>query len=396
MKRPFEGIRVLDFGTNVAGPNAAAMLSDFGADVIKIERPGTGDEARAFRPWVEGRSVMNMWLNRGKRSLSIPLGEEQSNAALKELIKTADVMIESFRPGVMKKFGLDYGSVSKINPRLVYCSISMFGHEGNLSKTPGYDLLAQAMTGMMDASGYPDGPPQRNGFSVCDYVASHNAFGGIAMALYNREKTGEGQHVDIGLFNVGFSMNPYIETTMLGYNSTRSGDHHKSIGPYGVFSCSKGSLAIISPTPKLWASLCTLIGHEEMIDDPDFAEAGPRLQNIERVVAVVEEWMEGFDDLSEPERLLMESGIPCSKVLNNAEAIEKAVEDDYNTVVDMETPSGMEMKTIRARGPHIKLSATPGKVTKGSPNLGEHSAEILKELGYGDEEIKKMTGAGGQ
>ncbi len=393
MTRPFEAIRVLDFGTNVAGPNAAAMLSDFGASVIKVERPGQGDEARAFYPMLEGKSLMNFWMNRGKRSIAIPLDDAPAREALLKLIKSADVLIESFRPGVMKKFGLDYESIAKINPRIIYCSVSMFGQKGKLSQAPGYDLLAQAMSGMMDMTGYPDGPPQRNGFSICDYVSSHNAFGGIATALYHREKTGEGQHVDIGLFNVGFAMNAFVEMTILGNSTTRSGDHHKSLNPYGTFTFKHGSLIIICPTPKLWATMCKLMGREELIDHPNFKDNAARCQNIQGVVDAIEGWLNTFDDVETPVRLMTELGIPCTKVLTNAEAIEKAIEDDYNTLMDMELPKSMKTRSLKVRGPHIKLSKTPGRVTTGCPDLGEHSKEILVEAGYSPEEADKMISA---
>ncbi len=390
MERCFEGLKIVDFGMNIAGPVACSMFTDFGADVIKIERPISGDDMRAGLPKIEGRSVAYLWLNRGKRSLAIPMDDPEGNKILLELVKDADVVLESFRPGVMRKFGLDYESVSRINPRVIYCSITGFGQQGKFSSMPGYDPIAQAATGLMNMTGSPDGPPQRVGFLVMDYGAAHNAFGGIAAALYYREKTGIGQHVDISLFKVGFAMNHYIEQTSVGVPITRSGDRSVVFSPCGIYNGKHGSLSLIAPSPKSWKAICKCMNKPELIDHPDFCTSERRVQNADVVTSTIVEWMDLFDDIETPDRILQKAGVASSMIRNNAEAIALGIEADNGIVVDMEMPDDMELRTVKARGVHIVLSKTPGKIGKGGPSVGEHNKEILQELGYDDQTIEQL------
>ena len=391
MNSVFNGIRVLDFSINIAGPVAAAMLGDFGADVIKLEEPKMGDAARAFSPIIDGRSSQNLWTNRGKRSLAINLKDHKAVEVVHRLIETADVMIESFRPGVMGSLGFGYDLAAKINPRMVYCSVSLFGQKGPLSKESGYDLIAQAKTGMMDTTGYPDGPPQRNGFAIFDQSAAHNAFGGIAAALFHRERTGEGQYVDIGLFNCGFACNGFVEQALLGYPLTRTGDHHRNINPYGSFTCRHGSIIIIAPTQKLWETICRLMDREDLITNPNFSTSVARLKRLEETTQIIVGWLDSFQTLKDAEMLLKQNGIPCAKVNDTFEAIDTAVEADYGMLVDLEWPEETGgMRSIKARGAHIKLSKTPASIKTGCPDLGADSRDILLELGYNQQDAETM------
>lgn len=305
-------------------------------------------------------------------------------------MKNADVVVQGFRPGVMKKFGLDYESVSKSNPKVIYCSISLFGTEGPFAKRAGYDIMVQALVGMMDMTGEADGPPMRNGFTVTDYCAAHNGFGGVAAALYYREKTGVGQHVDISLFNVGLAMNHHVEATSIGHTISRTGNISRVVSPCGAYTGKHGSLALQCASPNQWKLLCKCMNRPELIDHPDFSTSEKRLKNTEAVTATIVSWMDSLDSVDSAEKILLEAGLACAKVRSTAEAITLGTEADNGMITDMGTPDGMELRAIKSRGVHIILSKTPGKISKGCPSVGEHNKEILKELGYDDKTIDEL------
>ena len=364
MEKLLEGLKVIDFTTNIAGPLAGSMLADFGADVIKIEKPVVGEEGRLQMPKVEGRSIVNLWLDRGRRSLAVPLDDPQGLKIVKELIKNADVVLQGFRSGVMKKFGLDYESVSKSNPRIIYCSISVFGAEGPLAERAGYDILIQGLTGLMAMTGEADGPPMRHGFTITDYAAGFNGFGGIAAALYYREKTGVGQHVDIPLFNVGLAMNHHVEATSIGHTISRTGNISRVVSPCGSYTGKHGSLALQCATPGQWKLLCECMNRPDLIDHPDFKTSEKRLKNTEAVTAAIVAWLDSLDSIDTAEKIMQEAGLACAKVRTTAEAIAVGIEADNGMITDMETPDGMKLRTIKCRGVHIILSKTPGKIGK--------------------------------
>jgi crotonobetainyl-CoA:carnitine CoA-transferase CaiB-like acyl-CoA transferase len=392
MEKLFDGLKVLDFTTNIAGPVVGSMFADFGADVIKVEKPVVGEEGRLQMPEIEGRSVVNLWLNRGKRSLAVPLNNPQGLKIVNELVKHADVVIQGFRPGVMKKFALDYESVSKFNPKIIYCSISMFGQEGPLAGRAGYDVLAQAMVGMMDMTGEADGPPMRNGLTVIDYNTANCAFGGIAAALYYREKSGVGQQVDISLFNVGLAMNHHVEATGIGHEISRSGNISRVVSPCGVYTGRYGSLALQCASPNQWKRLCECMNRPGLIDHPEFNTSGKRLKNNEVVTAAILAWMDSLDSIDAAEKILINAGLACAKVRSIAEAIDLGVEAGNGMITDMPTPDDMQLRSIKSRGVHIVLSKTPGKIGKGCPSVGEHNREIFENLGYPDKTIDELNG----
>jgi CoA:oxalate CoA-transferase len=303
-KKPFEGLKALDFSLNVAGPMCGTLLADFGCDVIKVERPKVGDEARGFGPFVDKTSVVFNALNRGKRSIALPLKDPDAMAVIHELIKKVDILIQSYRPGFMESIGLGYEDVAKINPRLIYVSVSLYGKEGKYASAGGYDMMAQALSGLIHMNGHPNEPPVPSGFTVCDEASALNGFAGIATALYSRERTGEGQHVDIGLFNVAFALNDYSEMASFGFDIKRSGFFNPSLVPYGIYSNKAGYLLILAISPNLWAGLCQLMGKEELTNHPDYATNGKRLERKQEVHDMVTAWLQTFDELDTPERLL--------------------------------------------------------------------------------------------
>jgi crotonobetainyl-CoA:carnitine CoA-transferase CaiB-like acyl-CoA transferase len=275
MKGIFDGVVVVDLSNNVAGPNATAMLADYGAEIIKIEKPVIGDDNRAYGPFLEGKGVIAMGLNRNKKSIVLDTRKPDALDVLRRLIEKADVVVETFRPGYMKKIGFGYEDIIKIKPDIIMCSVSGYGQTGPWGDRPGYDLMIQAASGLMNATGYADASPSKVGFAVGDFCTSLTVFGALASALYHKSKTGEGQYIDVCLFE---SLINILDFTDVAYNNMpvppRSGAHHATLAPFGLFKGTDGYVMIGAVSEKLWASLCKLMNKEELINDPEYQGSG--------------------------------------------------------------------------------------------------------------------------
>ena len=390
MSTSFEGIRVLDFTNNLAGPTCSAMLADFGADVIKLEKP-SGDDSRRYAPRLGGRSVTELWTNRGKRSVTVDMNDEDGQAFIGKLIAEADVIVEAFRPGIMKKFGFDYETLHALYPRLIYCSISAFGQTGPMSQEGGYDTLIQAMCGMMDMTGEPDGAPTKMGFPVVDYCTAHVAFGAVATALYVREKTGKGQLIDAALYSTAISMNHFLEQTSVGVPVSRNGNISKVVAPVGNYSGKCGTLCISCNNDKLFFRCAKAMGREDLLENPEFSTNVARGRNTLEVKAIMEEWIDSFEDISMPERILHDAGVPCAKVNNNAGAIELAERAGHGSVAPLRLGEELGWGTLLTRGITFKLSETPGVLSEASHQLGADTLDVLIEAGYDPEVAQAMA-----
>lgn len=388
----FKGIKVIDCTNNVAGPLSTAIMSDYGAEIIKIEKPKYGDDSRQFVPFIENKSITFMWLNRGKKSIVLDMKKPEAVEVIKKLISDADVVVESFRPGVMARYGLDYENLSKINPKLVMCSVSAFGQTGPYSNLPGYDIIAQSLSGMMDLTGEKYGPPIKIGPSVADYTAGFNAFGAISAALFHRERTGEGQHVDVSLLDCLVTGNDYVESAFLGLPSTRQGNHHGLVAPYGVFQSKNGNIVIGVVNTKLWKIFCNLIERPDLIDDPRYNTTYKRVENLEDIIVVIESWLDQFDSIDDVQKLLMETGIPCAKVNATKDLLNDPQLLARKTITDM-TVRNLSVDKVKSRGMHLKFSKTKGHMGL-APELGEHQKEVLYHLGYSEEEIVNLQNKG--
>ena len=393
MSNLFTGLKVLDFGSNAAAPSATAMLADFGANVFKIERPGLGDDNRSYGPFIEGHSLLAMWFNRSKKSLAMDMKHPKAKELVMQLAKEADVVVESFRPGVIAKMGFSYDDIVKINPNVIMCSVSAFGQYGPYAQKAGYDLMAQAMSGIMSLSGPVEGPPCRVGTAIGDFCGGFHAFAAISAALYHRERTGEGQYIDISLLDGLMVANEYCDMAFNGFEVKRTGNHHTTIAPFGLFEGNDGSLMIGTVGEPLWRKLCALMGTEHLLEDPGFANSGLRSERTDILTPIVEKWLKSFPTIEEARKVLDDNGIPCGKVNSLLDLMDDPQIRAREMIVDLQVPY-ISQKTVKARGNYLKFSKTKPEM-RPVPNLGEHTEEVLRsELGLSKEAIEQLAAEG--
>jgi len=391
MKNLFEGITVVDFTSNVAGPMSMALMADYGAEVIKVERVGVGDDFRHIAPIIDGKhGILFTYFNRCKKSFAVDLKDPDGLEAVKKLIAGADVVIESWTPGTIAEFGLGYEEVRKLNPRIIMCSISGYGQTGPYKDRPGYDIIAQGYSGIMDITGEPDGPPQRIGSTIADYTGGLHAFGAISAALYHRAETGKGQYIDISLLDCMFAINGLIELESFRGNVTRTGNHHPLLVPYGLFQGRTGSIIIGALNPKLWTAVAQTMGKPELADDPRFNTVGARQANRPAMIEIIEEWLRTFESLDDAVELLVAAGVPCGKVSTAKETLTNPQLVARDMVVDLPMPDDVkEPRSLKSRGNPLKFSdLTPRRAR--APILGQDNDEVLKKLGYDDARIAEL------
>lgn len=366
------------------------LMADMGAQVIKIEPPPLGDDSRQWGPpFIGGISTYFLSVNRNKKSLGLNLKSAEGQRILWKLIERADVLIENFRPGVLDKLGFGYNAVAKANPRTVYCSISGFGQTGPYRDRPGYDVIAQGESGMMDLTGFPDGPPAKLGASLADIVAGLYAFNGVCLALLARHKTGKGQLVDVSLLDGMVSTLTYHALIYLstGRSPKRAGTRHPSIVPYECFQAKDGFVNIAVTNQKQWENFCQVLGFPGIANDPRFESMKSRLANygelrpmIERVVAKMTR--------SEVMNALSEVGIPTGPINTVGEILEDPQMHARQMIVELTHPEYGPLKTL---GIPIKLSDTPGAVETAPPKFGEHNRAILHSLGFTDQQVDEFA-----
>jgi CoA:oxalate CoA-transferase len=391
--KPLENVKVLDLTRVLAGPYASMMMADFGAEIIKIESPKTGDDSRAFGPFVGKESAYFMSLNRGKRSMTMNLKSPKAQELFKKMVKKVDVVLENYRPGTMEKFGLGYEEIKKINPNIIYTACSGFGHTGPYSKKPAYDVIVQGMGGIMSITGQENGEPTRVGASVGDLTAGLFAVIGTLTALYNREKTGVGQKVDVAMLDcqVAILENAISRYLVNGVAPGPIGNRHPSITPFEAFKAKDGYVIIAVGNDRLWKKFCDLINRPELIEDERFVSNAKRTENQKQLKAIldtifpdktVDEWLEAIDG----------AGIPCGPI----NTVDRVMKDPQvlarDMIVEVDHPVAGKFKMP---GLPIKLSETPGAVESPAPLLGQHTEELLHELlGLSKEEVAKLKEEG--
>jgi crotonobetainyl-CoA:carnitine CoA-transferase CaiB-like acyl-CoA transferase len=391
--KPLEDLFVVDLSRILSGPVCTMLMADMGAQVIKVEPPPSGDDSRQWGPpFIGGISTYFLSVNRGKKSLGLNLKTEKGRRILWKLIERADVVIENFRPGVLDKLGFGYDAVAKANPRAVYCSISGFGQTGPYRDRPGYDVIAQGESGMMDLTGYPDGPPAKLGASLADVVAGLYAFNGICLALLARHKTGKGQLVDVSLLDGMVSTLTYHALIYLTTDRSpkRAGTRHPSIVPYESFQAKDGFVNIAVTNEKQWENFCEVLGFPAMAHDERFETMKSRLANYGELRQIIDRVVSGMTR-DEVMKALSEVGIPAGPINTVGEILDDPHTQAREMVVKLTHPEYGPFKTL---GIPIKLSETPGAVEKAPPKFGEHNREVLRSLGYEDDDIGRFEKEG--
>jgi len=370
-------IKVLDLTSHLSGPYCAMILADHGADVVKIESPNGGDQLRKTPPFQDGESAPFMLWNRNKRSMVMDLKNAEDHKTVLKMIEVADVLIENFKPGTAKRLGIDYETVSAINSKLIYCSISGFGQTGPYSPRGGFDLIACGMSGLMSINGPSDGPPYRIPMPVSDVCGGMNGAIGILMALVARDQTGLGQHVDTSLFEAGISLGVYEAANVFatGQVPERLGQAHRGSAPYQLFTTSNGYMTIGGAQDSFWRGTCKILGCEHLLSDERFTSKADRVENNKQLV----EELEKFFILSTTEELceaFEAEGIPAGPVMNHVEVFNDPQTLHREMVVETQHSKLGTTKTI---GVPVKLSKTPASIRKGAPLLGEHNQEVLSD-----------------
>ena len=375
-KKPLEGLKVIDLTTALNGPFCTMILADYGAEVLKIEPLG-GEQCRTWGPLDEksGESGFFNYVNRNKKGATLNLKTEKGLQMFYELVKDADILVENYRGGVTQKLKIDYETIRKINPNIIYSSGSGFGQYGPITHRPCYDIVAQAMGGMVNLTGFTHTDPVKVGPSVADHVAGIYLAVGTLLALHHRDVTGEGQHVDVAMFDTIFSLleNALVNYTVGGFISQRNGNVDPSIAPFDIFKCKDGFVALGVGNDKLFQNFCRTIGHEELLEDPRYTTNELRCQNyVPDLQNVIIGWCEQYTK-SEVEAIMDEAGIPCGPVLDVKEAIEHPHIQARDMMVHCEHPTAGDQYF---QGCVMKLSETPGSVDFASPLLGQHNEEI--------------------
>jgi crotonobetainyl-CoA:carnitine CoA-transferase CaiB-like acyl-CoA transferase len=389
MKKALDGIRVLDLSRILAGPWATQNLADLGAEVIKIERPVVGDDTRSWGPPFlkdrDGKATLDssyyLSANRGKKSVAIDISTPDGQQIIRQIAESSDVLVENYKVGDLARYGLAYEDLAKINPRLVYCSITGFGQEGPYAKLPGYDYLFQGMGGLMSVTGHPDdhpgGGPMRTGMSICDALTGSYATSAILAALNQRHATGLGQYIDMSLIDCVVALTSYLSMNYFvgGRLPERLGNGHPNIVPYEVFKCLDKHLIVAVANDSQYRKLCGAIGRPDLCESDQFDSASKRLQNKEKLIPILAEIL-SKKTAGEWTALFQDSGVPCGPINTIPDVFEDQHVRYRGLKVEIPHPTGQAVPSLKSP---FRMSASPVDYDMAPPMLGQHTDEVLAE-----------------
>jgi formyl-CoA transferase len=379
---PLTGVTVLEVGAFMAAPYATMQLADLGARVIKVENPDGGDPVRATGPFIHGESSPFVRLNRNKESVTLDLKAERDNAAFLELVGAADVLVENLRPGAMSRLGLDYATLREKNPRLIYASASGWGQDGPLAHLPGLDIMAQARSGLMSVTGFPDHEPAKVGVPICDLVCGLYVALAVTAALRERDRSGEGQHIDVSLLESGVSFAVWEAGMYFGDGTVPRphGSAHQNNAPYQAVRTADGHVTIGATTPKTWPAFCHTLGLDDLLSDPRYGDAYSRRQYREELVEAIEKITTTRTARSIVDDLEL-AGVPCAPILDFAQVFTDETLRQRDFFWDAPHPT---LGQVEQLGSPMRFSRTPVRREHAGPPLGDSTAKVLAEIGHVD------------
>lgn len=392
--KPLENLKVLDLTRVLAGPYCTMILNDLGAEVVKVELPGCGDDSRTFGPFVNGKSMYFVSINKEKKSISLNLKSEKGKQIIRDLVKKFDVVVENFRPGTMEKLGLGYDELKSINPSIIYAASSGFGHTGPFASKASYDILAQAMGGIMSITGWPGMPPTRVGMSLGDISAGMFLAIGILAALNHRNATGEGQKVDVSMLDCQIAMleNAIARYQVEGVSPQPLGNRHPTIAPFQAFKASDDYFVVAVGNDSLWEKFCMAINHPELCTDQRFRYNNLRAANVDTLDKVLSAIFEART-ASEWVTIIDKGGVPCSLINTVDKILDHPQLSARNMLVELNDPVA---GPIKIAGNPIKISTLPECPTrKPAPEIGEHNLEVYSQyLGLSEAEVAALKKEG--